>query len=429
MVDQPSVVSGVFRRPFPEQIEFFRGKLGRLVPTRRWDDLIGEAHDTAFMVAGAQKADLLSDLAKAVDRAISEGTGLERFREDFEAAVERNDWRGWVGEGTTSGRAWRTRTIYRTNARVSYAAGRRAQLEARNYPFWVYLHGGSRDPRPEHLHVFHGLVLPPEHPFWLKHYPPSDWGCSCYVLGARSLRAARRLGGDPGKMLPDGWEQVDPATGEPMGIGRGWGYAPGASVARAVAEKARSWDPSLCEAMLQALPPQVGRQLLGAHSEPAREIRSILDLTDSEVRVVRDYTEWGSAEINDALREAGKLTREGMALDAIMQRARLPKELLVWRGIGGEAARLLRSADLSPGDRFSDPGFLSSTLEQDLAERRSVGGGIVLKIRLRAGARALNVSYISEAEYEAEVLVVRDQTLRVIGWDPSKGVLEVETDE
>ena len=47
------------RRPFAEQVAFFRGKLGNLVPTATWRDLWKSQHDRAFMVAGAAKADLL----------------------------------------------------------------------------------------------------------------------------------------------------------------------------------------------------------------------------------------------------------------------------------------------------------------------------------------------------------------------------------
>jgi uncharacterized protein with gpF-like domain len=164
--------TGAFNKPFREQVAAFRARLGNLVPTAAWDDLWQEAHDRAFMVAGATKADLLADLAQAVDRAISDGVGIEAFRQDFRKIVEKHGWHGWTGEGTKAGEAWRTRVIYRTNARTSYAAGRFAQLTEGGFKYWVYLHGGSLEPRELHLHVFDGLVLPPDHPFWLTHYPP-----------------------------------------------------------------------------------------------------------------------------------------------------------------------------------------------------------------------------------------------------------------
>lgn len=248
----PSAVSGPFGRPFPEQVAYFRQKLGNLVPTSAWDDMLAAQHDTGFMVAGAAKADLLADLAAAVDKAIAEGRGVEEFRRDFKAIVAKHGWTGWTGEGTKGGEAWRVGTILRTNASTSYAAGRFAQLQAGNFAFWVYRHGGSLEPRPQHL-GWDGLFLPPGHVFWKKHYPPSEWGCSCYVVGASSEAQAKRLGGDPARKLLPGWDRIDPRTGAPVGIGKGWDYAPGASVSDAVrgmAAKIGNWDYQIAKAFM-----------------------------------------------------------------------------------------------------------------------------------------------------------------------------------
>lgn len=294
--DRPSSVSDALRRPFTEQIAYFRGKLGNLVPTAFWDDLEREEHDTGFMVAGAQKADLLSDLAAAVDRTISEGKSLEAFRKDFRAIVERHGWHGWTGEDSKGGRAWRTRTIYRTNAAVSYAAGRYAQLIAAGFTLWVYRHGGSDEPRPEHL-AFDGICLPPDHPFWQVFYPPSDWGCSCYVVGARSARGARRLGGDPDKQLPEGWDAIDPRTGVTRGVGRNWDYAPGASVApivQASAEKIRHWDYRIAKGFMEGVPEAMRDQLAESYrslpsvaDDARRYARRIIEATEGRIEPLR----------------------------------------------------------------------------------------------------------------------------------------------
>ncbi len=219
-----------FRKPFAEQVAAFRLRLGNLVPTRAWDDLQRAAHDRAFVVAGAMKADLLADLAAAVDKATSEGTGLEAFRRDFRAVVEKHGWHGWTGEGSAKGEAWRTKVIYRTNMLTSMAAGRWAQLVDGGFRFLVYQHSGAQHPRLDHL-SWDGLILPIEHPFWQKHYPPNGWGCGCKVRDAHTLKGAERVGGKPGKTLPDGWDKIDPKTGTPPGIGKGWDYPPGGSVA------------------------------------------------------------------------------------------------------------------------------------------------------------------------------------------------------
>jgi hypothetical protein len=223
-----------FGKPFAWQVAAYRLRLGKLVGTTAWDDLKGAEHDRAFMVAGAMKAELLADLAAAVDKAVSQGTSLAEFRRDFRDIVEKNGWHGWTGEGTKRGEAWRTKVIYKTNLATSYAAGRMAQLKASGFAFWVYSHGNALEPRIEHL-GWDGLVLEPDHPFWATHAPPNGWGCSCFISGARSKAGAARGGADPEKSLPEGWQARDPRTGAPVGISKGWDHAPGASVTDLVA--------------------------------------------------------------------------------------------------------------------------------------------------------------------------------------------------
>lgn len=214
----------VFRQPFPEQVAFFRQKLGNLVPTARWDDLWKSQHDRGFMVAGAMKADLLADFAAAVDKAAAEGKSIEWFRKNFDDIVDRHGW-AYKGE-----RNWRTRVIYQTNISTSYAAGRLAQLKDGGFERWMYKHSDSvLHPRPHHV-ALDGLILPADHPFWRTHYPPNGWGCKCRVVGVASDKTARALGGDPDKQLPAGWDDIDAKTGEPVGMDKGWGYQPGETV-------------------------------------------------------------------------------------------------------------------------------------------------------------------------------------------------------
>ncbi|WP_436399310.1 phage head morphogenesis protein [Roseobacter sp. S98] len=256
-------VRAVFRRPFKEQAAAFRLRLGDLVPTARWDDISRAQHDRAFMVAGATKADLLADLAAAVDKAITQGTSLEDFRRDFREIVERRGWHGWTGEGTERGEAWRTKVIYRTNLATTRAAGRYAQHFAGGFRYLVYRHSGAENYRPEHL-SWDGLILPVDHPFWNTHYPINGWGCACFVRGARTYAGAIRVGGKPDVKLPPDWAERDPRTGAPAGIDKGWDYAPGATVGQTVralsdklevlptalgADWAQSWPQSAFEAL------------------------------------------------------------------------------------------------------------------------------------------------------------------------------------
>ncbi len=251
-------LQGAFHRPFAEQVAALRLRLGNMVLTESWDDIVRDAHDRASMVAGANKADLLADILAAVERGATEGTGFQAFERDFPAIVKKHGWTGWTGEGTKKGEAWRMRVIYDTNMRTSYMAGRHAQLTKGNYKYWVYRHGGSLEPRLQHL-SWDGLILPVDHEFWATHYPPNGWGCSCRVFGARSIAGAKRRGGDPSVKLQEGWDKIDPRTGTPPGIGKGWDYAPGASVADTInvmTAKTVSWPYELAKAYMQDLPPR-----------------------------------------------------------------------------------------------------------------------------------------------------------------------------
>lgn len=241
-------VAAALKLPFAEQIAFFRGKLGRLVPTAKWTDLWQQEHDVAFMVAGAAKADLLADLAEAVDKAISNGETIQQFRRRFLEIIQRHGWAGFTGDDRTADRpqggrglAWRTRVIYETNLLTSYAAGRRAQLEDGGYTHWMYKHSDFvQRPRPHHV-ALNGIVRPKDDPFWQTHYPPNGWGCRCRVLGVRGPAQARRLGGDWDKPLPSWAGQTDPKTGAPVGVDKGFGYMPGGSVV----ERVRALTPKL----------------------------------------------------------------------------------------------------------------------------------------------------------------------------------------
>lgn len=157
--------------PFKIAIAFFRQKLN--VPTEQWEDMIGEMHDTGFMVAGAMETDMLDDFKEAIDSAISDGTSLAQFRKSFDDIVDRY---GWTYKGS---RGWRTGVIYNTNVRTAYAAGRYRQMDEnrKRRPYWEYRHGGSRNPRKEHK-AWHGLILPADDPWWKTHYPPNGWGCT-----------------------------------------------------------------------------------------------------------------------------------------------------------------------------------------------------------------------------------------------------------
>lgn len=244
-------LAAILRAPFAEQVAFFRQKLGNLVSSEKWDDLWQDEHDRAFMVAGAATADLLADLAAAVDKAIADGETLQAFRKRFGEIVTRHGWAGWTGDDRTTDRpqggkgvAWRTRVIYETNLITSYSAGRLAQLKDGGYEWWVYKHSDFvRRPRPHHV-ALDGVTRRADDPFWQTYSPPNGWGCRCRIIGARGPRDFARYGGDPDKPLPEWVGKPNPKStfGTPIGIDDGFAYQPGATVADTVRALAKKLD-------------------------------------------------------------------------------------------------------------------------------------------------------------------------------------------
>jgi len=205
------------------------------------------------MVAGAYKAELLSDFRGAVDKAITQGTTLAEFRKDFDRIVATN---GWSYNGT---RNWRSELIYSTNIRTAYAAGRWEQLQdpvvQEACPYLEYRHGNSLHPRPQHL-AWHGLILPRDDPFWQTHYPPNGWGCKCKVFAAtkRDQRKAQASGKTNAPPSP-----IDQKTGEPEGIDKGWGYN--------VGEAAQKNDYRVLSDKFETLPDDIGRKWMRSFLE------------------------------------------------------------------------------------------------------------------------------------------------------------------
>lgn len=190
--------------PFKEQIEFFRRKIN--IPTNSYADIYNNEHDYAFVVAGANRNALLNDFRAAIDKAISQGTTLDEFRQDFAEIVEKH---GWSYNGSFN---WRSRVIYETNLNSSYQAGRYQQLRDAKFPYLEYLHSDYVE-HPRELHEsWNHLVLNFNDPWWDSHFPPNGYGCQCRVRG-RTNGDLKRIGKDGPDTAPTiNW--VDRVIGE-----------------------------------------------------------------------------------------------------------------------------------------------------------------------------------------------------------------------
>lgn len=204
--------------PFDEAMGFLRQKTA--IPTESWRDVWNAAHSKMFMVAGANSRAIVDDFQASIAKALEQGTTLADFRKDFDQIVKRHGW-SYNGE-----RGWRTQTIFETNLRTAYAAGRYAQLSEPDtlatFPYWQYNHSGAVHPRVDHL-SWNGLCLAADDPFWDTNYPPNGFRCGCFVTPV-SRPGLRRLG-KPG---PDGSPDLDQlGTDQPRGVDPSFAYNPG----------------------------------------------------------------------------------------------------------------------------------------------------------------------------------------------------------
>lgn len=299
-LEETAFANEVGAHTFQEQIDFLRQKRG--IPTERWTDLMRGGHDRAFAVAGATDLEMVAEFQSAVLQATKDWD-KSRFAGEFDRIVEKY---GWSYKG---GRTWRIRTIFATNIRTSYMAGRLAQMRdpdvVRLRPYWQYRHadaGIPKDPRPQHV-AWDGLVLMHDDPWWDIHFPPNDWHCSCGVH-TLSRGDLRRLGKDGPDNAPDIIRDpiIDKVTGEPSeqprGIGYGWDYQPGNDWEDGLMPKRAPKFQSLDHAKVQIDAAQPMDDLL-ATAKPATVSRLLPDATVQDS--VRAFLEPFGADIGHAV--------------------------------------------------------------------------------------------------------------------------------
>jgi len=151
----------------------------RLIPTKRWTDMLDAAHAHAFTVSGLMNIDMLTIAKEAVDAAINQKLTKEDFREFFRARMKNN---GFNWEKGTDGRL---NTIFKTNVQSAIGAGNwvSAQDNITEKPYGIYRLGNSKEHRPLHVREANRFrAVPLENKtFWGKIWPPNGYNCACWV--------------------------------------------------------------------------------------------------------------------------------------------------------------------------------------------------------------------------------------------------------
>lgn len=242
--------------PPEDAIEFFRSK-GFAPPDLRFDfrDVWQDENARMFNVAKAMRDEVLEVIRQKLDEALTNGTTFRQFTAELEPELKRLGWwgRGMERDPQTGelrevqlGSKRRLQIIFQSNMDAAHAAGRWARIQRVKdaFPFLRYVQIQRRSKREEHA-IYHGLVLPVDHPAWEHIYPPNGWNCGCMVIQANQ-RMLDRFGW---AVRQDFELQFRPTlnrrTGEieqvPIGVDPAWSGNPGNAFLRdrAIANAAR----------------------------------------------------------------------------------------------------------------------------------------------------------------------------------------------
>lgn len=216
-----------------------------------WLDLFNHEHAHAFTVAKTAGYDVLGDIAKSLDEAISKGETLDTWSKKLTPLLQD---KGWWGTGpafdpetgaTVESRLGSTRRleiIYDTNVRQSYAAGRWLEIERNkaDVPYLMYKAVHDARTRKEHKD-WDGTCLPAGDDWWKTHYPPNGWNCRCTVVPVSQTMFDRleKSGRIRTAAPPSPTRQfVNNRTGEvttvPAGIDPGFAYNAGLALLEAL---------------------------------------------------------------------------------------------------------------------------------------------------------------------------------------------------
>ena len=233
-----------------------------------WQDMLDDAHATAFTVAKTAGMDVVNDIYHAVVKAAETGQTLEQFQKTLTPVLQSKGWWGRTptsnpdtGEAQTVqlGSPHRLKTIYLTNMQSAYMAGRYAEMmdSVDTHPYWQYVAINDSRTRDSHRRM-HGRVYAAVDPVWDTMYPPLDFRCRCRVRPlSRAAGESRAL---PSPTLET--QTVDIGSNEYTGEAR---YAPSAGfnanqgkamlsrMASVAVQKAQSVHPDIARVALKTM--------------------------------------------------------------------------------------------------------------------------------------------------------------------------------
>jgi SPP1 gp7 family putative phage head morphogenesis protein len=400
--------------------------LGRTVLTDdERNSIPAEARKNAFWVAAPLEADQVQHVFDSIGQAIEKG-------EPFD------EWRKRVRDQLTNDA--HAETVFRNATQRAYNAGRYAQMREpsvqRFRPFWMY--DAILDSRTTDVcKACNGTILDAEDPWWGTHVPPLHHRCRSSIRNLRRSEAEKR-GITTTAPTPE-------ITGD-------WGAAPGGDPWRPDLEK---YEPEIAKALvakepppepplppptrtLEDLPegdiPEQGRYDEKAFAARAKALKG--KLTDTEAKLVRDYSRVDYSETRDAQRlslddfravhgdETAKhydeFRERGLGLQALIEEHGGEKggPPFLFRGIAVKDA-----APFVNGTHVVADAIASTSRDVDRAmtfvegtdtDGRPLPFGVLFKLANRHSGNTLPIEELSNLTSEEEILVGAGKRYKII---------------
>lgn len=149
---------------------------------------------------------------------------------------------------------------------------------------------------------------------------------------------------------------------------------------------------------------------------------------------IANYKGSGYTSMNAQMRFQQTLSSHGKEIHSWLEKASLPEDMTLWRGISGDYANqlmaLVDAADESGiGSVFRDRGFMSCSTSKNFSDdwRKSQGPtGVLMRVEVKKGMKGASIRDQHTPDGEYEILMQDDHRLHVLGFDHATRTMHVE---
>lgn len=272
-------LNAVFGQPPKAAIEHLQSK--QVMPSMDWQEVLGNAHNRAFVVAQMVQLDLLEDVRKSLVDALAKNWTFEQWQAQIAPTMQAKGWWGKQIRVDADGNArsvqlgspHRLKTIYETNISNAYERGRNPPPTERELLLRPYaMYSAIRDNRTRPAHAaLHGRVFRRDDPIWSAIQPKNGYRCRCTSINLSAGQVTRGGYTPIDDLAPyTSVEQVEVGqrSGNPRIVERtvvqlpnlpafktdaGWGGAHKMSVTQQILNKAAVADPNQAAKIINAV--------------------------------------------------------------------------------------------------------------------------------------------------------------------------------